>query len=113
DIAQEEGLRLENLLGYNFLKAGMQPAIGEKLYLHTSAASMPKLQTASNESSATRQVMEHEIVQPMYIVHTVQPKETAYGIAKKYLIGLEELMKWNALASETLKTGQQLRIPKK
>lgn len=43
DIAQTEGIRLQSLLEYNFLRDGMQPQVGEKLYLHTKAPSMPKL----------------------------------------------------------------------
>ena len=113
DIAQEEGLRLENLLGYNFLKSGQQPAVGEKLYLASTAPAMPKLRMAVNESTAVSFAAQTDLTPEEYIVHTVQPRETAYGIAKKYLIGLEELMKWNELNSGSLKTGQQLRIPKK
>ncbi len=113
DIAQEEGIRLENLLAYNHLKKNMQPAPGEKLYLNTTAASMPKLKTESMERTAARESFSPGNSQAEYIVHTVQSKETAYGIAKKYLVELEELMKWNALQSETLRAGQQLRIPKK
>ncbi len=113
DIAQEEGIRLENLLAYNHLKKNMQPAVGEKLYLNTTAASMPRLKTETMQRTAAIESFSSANPQPEYIVHTVQPKETAYGIAKKYLIGLEELMKWNALESEILRAGQQLRIPKK
>lgn len=43
DIAQTEGIRLENLLAYNFLKYNMQPAAGEKMYLKEKAPEMPKL----------------------------------------------------------------------
>ena len=43
DIAQTEGIRLENLLEYNFLKPHMQPAAGEKIYLKEKASAMPKL----------------------------------------------------------------------
>lgn len=43
DIAQEEGIRLESLLDYNFLKANMQPAVGERLFLKEKAPKMPKL----------------------------------------------------------------------
>jgi hypothetical protein len=44
DIAQATAIRLESLLEYNYLKPGMQPAIGEKLYLLGKAPQAPKLQ---------------------------------------------------------------------
>lgn len=43
DISQEEGVRLENILQYNQLQKGMQPAPGEKIYLRSVASSSPKL----------------------------------------------------------------------
>lgn len=43
DIAQKQAIRLESILEYNLLEPGMQPAIGEKLYLRGKAPVMPKL----------------------------------------------------------------------
>ena len=43
DIAQIEGIRLESLLEYNLLKAGMQPAAGERLNLKWKVSQTPKL----------------------------------------------------------------------
>ncbi len=43
DIAQAEGIRLESLLEYNFLKKEMQPAAGEKLNLKWKASQAPRL----------------------------------------------------------------------
>lgn len=43
DIAQEEAMRLENLLAYNMLSNGQQPAIGERLFLQTKATAAPRL----------------------------------------------------------------------
>lgn len=43
DIAQTEAVRLETLLGLNQLKAYMQPATGEQLYLRAKAPAMPRL----------------------------------------------------------------------
>ncbi|MBL7708571.1 MAG: glucosaminidase domain-containing protein [Chitinophagaceae bacterium] len=50
DIAQEEALRLESLLEYNWLSAGQQPAIGERLSLRVKAGAMPKLVLKENYS---------------------------------------------------------------
>lgn len=43
DIAQAEGVRLQDLLEMNQLSPGEQPAAGERLYLRHSAPSRPKL----------------------------------------------------------------------
>jgi len=43
DIAQQEGIRIENLLEYNLLKQNMQPKAGEKLNLKWKAEAMPQL----------------------------------------------------------------------
>ena len=47
DIAQKEGIQLQSLLEYNKLKKGMQPAVGEKIYLKSPSPSSPKLASSS------------------------------------------------------------------
>lgn len=114
-IAQLEGIRLENLLAYNQLKPGMQPATGEKLYLHSVSPSMPKLANQNTPSRTGVDVKEEEkeTVEADFIFHTVQPKETVFAIAKKYLVAIDDVMKWNSLQNADLKPGQQLRIIKR
>jgi LysM repeat protein len=111
DIAQAEGIRLENLMEYNSLKEGMQPQAGEKLYLQSNALVMPKVlgeQVSTVQYAAKQTDKESEAYS--YTLHTVQTKETLYAISKKYNVRVDELMKWNKLESAELKTGQQLRI---
>lgn len=43
DVAQKEGVQLASVLEYNHLERGMNPAIGEKIYLKAPAPVMPKL----------------------------------------------------------------------
>jgi LysM repeat protein len=114
-IAQAEGIRLESLLEYNFLKAGMQPATGALLYLQGKAPAAPKLAAPKRVSTASAfDKMPEELSQDdAYIVHTVQPKETVYAISKKYAVTADDILKWNNLETPYLKTGQQLRINKK
>jgi LysM repeat protein len=113
-IAQAEGIRLENLLENNLLKADMQPAVGEKLYLRSKAPSAPRLaekvkqpvmNTADQKTAGENTALE-------FITHTVQTKETMFGIARKYSVAVDDVMKWNDLQSMALKTGQKLRINK-
>lgn len=42
--------------------------------------------------------------------HIVQPKETLYGVAKKYGVSMEQIREWNNLESDALSTGQKLRV---
>lgn len=43
DICQTEGIRLEDMLEMNQLTPGVQPAVGERIYLQGSAPSRPRL----------------------------------------------------------------------
>ena len=117
DIAQNEGIRMESLLGYNFLKYGMQPKAGEKLYLQNDAPSMPKLVTDDplpmvtySKGPSAPVGISNEI---KTVFHTVQSKETLFAISRKYEVSVDDIIKWNELQSNDLRTGQQLRINKK
>ncbi len=116
DIAQEEGLRLQSLLEYNFLKFGMQPQEGETLHLQRQAPAMPKLftaQNAINKAIPVEEIKPLEASYEVYTLHTVEPKQTMYAISKKYDVAVTDILQWNQLQTTELKTGQQLRINKK
>ena len=119
DIAQAEGIRLESLLNLNMLSEGAQPEVGETLYLKGHAPASPRLSSARNPIAYTVATAlglskrNAENNGENYILHTVQAKETAYGISKKYEVSVDDLLEWNGMQSTTLKTGQQLRIFKK
>jgi LysM repeat protein len=117
EIAQVEGIRIENLLSYNFLNGNMQPQAGERLYLHEKAPAMPKLMTAaaivtvvSKSNDLAKASDEDRNSAAGFIIHKVQTKETMYSIAKRYGVAPQDIIKWNELASMDLKIGQQLRI---
>lgn len=133
DIAQTEAIRLESLLGYNMLNIEMQPAIGESLYLRTKAPSKPRLALKENyslkerpdpvamdnnpgKSSGSQFISEkynhNETTKAELVNYTVQPKETAWAIAQKYKVNIEDLIKWNQLQGTDLRAGQQLKIYK-
>ena len=121
DIAQAEGIRLESLLQYNFLTPNSQIAVGEKLYLAGEAPAKPKLvndrpvdvtasyKTADAMKTTTMPAGSKEV---SAITHTVQPKETLYSISKKYDVEMDDVRKWNAMETNELKIGQQIRINK-
>jgi len=107
DVAQAEGIRLESLLQLNHLSNGMQPAIGEKLYLKEDAPTRPLLAEAKKAELPKAAPQE-----PSYTMHVVQTKETLFAISKKYGVPIEKLKQWNNLVSYDLKTGQELIIYK-
>lgn len=109
-ICQAEGIRMESLLEYNHLAAGMQPAVGEKIYLKEKAPARPSLVTDSKPAliAAVKNVAKED----MYTTHIVQTKETLFAISKKYGVAIEKLMQWNNLQGYDLKTGQELIIYK-
>jgi len=115
DIAQAEGIRMESLLEFNFLTPNVQPQVGEKLYLKSSAPNMPRL-TNEKPSAVTASFKTEEPVresgESVGITHTVQPKETLFSIAKKYDVAVDDVKKWNAMNTNDLKIGQQIRINK-
>lgn len=119
DIAQAEGIRLESLLEFNYLTPNVQPEVGEKLYLKASAPNMPKLANEkpgfATVSFKTGEPLAGETEKTNFasaIMHSVQPKETLYSIAKKYEVTVDDVKKWNALETNELKIGQQIRINK-
>lgn len=106
DIAQAEGIRLESLLELNQLRAGMQPAVGEKLNLKSKSSAMPALRMAA----ANQQEARPAALQQTQIVHIVQPQETVYAISKKYGVTIDDILKWNNLQGTDLRKGQELKI---
>jgi LysM repeat protein len=117
DISQKEALRLENLLGYNQVSANMKLAAGEKLYLKSTAPERPKLETeVQHNTITTAAAVEPSSVQnngEELRKHIVQTRETLFGIARKYEVKKEDIVKWNSLSGEELKKGQELIIYKK
>jgi LysM repeat protein len=96
DIAQAEGIRYENILLLNDLQPGMEPALGEKIYLKEKAPARPALLVVKNEQSMTR--------------HVVKYNETIYGISKKYGVTAQQIKQWNRLSGHSLRKGQELII---
>jgi LysM repeat protein len=109
DIAQAEGIRLENLLEYNHLEADALPQEDQKIYLQKNAAKQAfekgekiLLQTEYNANATPLNATKHIVLS----------KETLYSIAKKYAVEVAQLKLWNSLQSDNLKPGQALLIYK-
>jgi LysM repeat protein len=45
-----------------------------------------------------------------YFIHTVQPSETLFSIAKKYGVSVEQIKKWNDISDNNIAVNQKLKI---
>ena len=94
DIAQKNGISLQDLAEYNLLFANDNITTGTKLFLK------PGLKTVETEKPPSNKIK----------IHIVKPKEFLYTIAKKYNVTVQQLMDWNKLHNGVLKTGQELIV---
>jgi LysM repeat protein len=119
DIAQQEAIRLETLLEYNLLQGDMKPAIGEQLFLRTKAPGAPRLAVkenytlyAGNANQNNAPTASNGPTNNASFFYTVQPKETIFAISRRYNVSIDDIVKWNNLQSNDLKTGQRLKLYK-
>jgi LysM repeat protein len=112
DIAQAEGMRLESLLSYNYLRSDVPPAPGRNLYLRKGdnrpQETVVQIATALPESEKVPVAAGND-----YLLHKVEAKQSLYAISKLYEVSVDEIKQWNSLEGNDLKAGQQLRINKK
>ena len=111
DISQKYGVILQYLYSYNSIAPGDYLVEGTKIYLKppplnqlTAANMQPKVTQVQNEQQPSSRAKT--------ITYTVQPKESLYGISKKYGVTVDDIKKWNNLTSDNLQIGQQLIISK-
>jgi LysM repeat protein len=101
DIAQRNGIMLQNLYDYNQITSDGYLSKGTQIFLRPGMISdetnnVPQAQTASIKIS----------------MHEVLPKENLYSISKKYGVTVDQLKSWNNLTSDGLQVGQQLIVSK-
>lgn len=100
DVAQKNGIRLQNLYEYNNLKGD------EKIF----AGSRLNLKAAIKEEPV---IVKNLAAKPAIVkTYSVQPKEGLYAISKKYGVTIAQLKEWNNLPDDNLKVGQQLIVSK-
>ncbi len=98
DVAQKNGIRLQNLCEYNSLTSNDSLYAGTKLNLKS---------TNDNNEVVNKNVSANEVK-----THSVEPKEGLYSISKRYRVTINQIREWNNLQSDKLKVGQQLIISK-
>ncbi len=117
DIAQEEAIRLDNLLAYNQLRGTETPVAGQKLYLQKDAAEREAANVENNiartEIAKVQEVAPvFNVPAPALVKHVVQNKETLFGIARKYGVEVDQVRSWNRLPNDAIRGGQELLIYK-
>jgi LysM repeat protein len=99
EVAQLNGIRLQNLYEFNNLTEGEKIFTGRTLKLRPGLNDQP---ITIKENPLIRHVKKYE----------VQPKEGLYAISKKHGVTIEQLKEWNNLADDNLRVGQQLIVSK-
>lgn len=102
DVAQKNGIVLQNLYDYNNISSSDNIYPGTKILLRSSS----KEQIANNPNGYAHTKTES----PAF--HEVQPKENLYVISKKYGVSVDDLKQWNNLKDNHLKIGQRLIVSK-
>ena len=98
DVAQKQGIQLQNLLAYNSLNEDTELQQGTQLNLqHNKAVAAINLTVKGITETTTK-------------THQVQPKEGLYTISKKYNVTVTQLKEWNHLTGNNLSIGQQLIV---
>lgn len=108
DIAQKNGIQLKYLLTYNQLTENVVLPSGKKLYLSPTA----ETQQAGVIKKEVAAIVTNITTDNENKMHSVQPKEGLYSIAKKYQITVKQLREWNNLTTDNLKIGQHLIVSK-
>jgi LysM repeat protein len=104
EVAQKNGIQLKYFLAYNNLSENAIIPAGTKLFLNPTAA-IQQATSAVQPTATSTAIAANKI-------HSVQPKEGLYTIAKSYKVSVQQLREWNKLTTDELKIGQQLIVSK-
>ena len=107
DVAQKNGVLLQNLCDFNKISAVDIIYPGTKILLRSGSVNeeLTFANTGRQPNKNNTPIFEAK-------THEVQPKESLYGISKKYDISVGQLKEWNNLTDDSLKIGQLLIISK-
>ena len=108
DVAQKNGIVLQNLYDYNKISDADNIYAGTKILLRPVPGI--RYQVSGNRPAEIISQPETSYLKPT--IHEVQPKESLYAISKKYGVTIAQLKEWNNLKDNNLKIGQQLTISK-
>jgi LysM repeat protein len=112
DIAQKNGIILQNLCEYNNFSADAKLEAGNKIFLKPQAiaSAIKSADVPQTKNNSLFNFKNSKSTVPA--THEVQPKEGLYSISKKYGVSIQQIKEWNNLQNDNLQIGQQLIISK-
>lgn len=98
DVAQANGIQLQQMLDYNKLWGNEDLKPGTKIFLKPGLYQVPAKTNTTEVAVVKKQT------------HIVQAKEGLYAISKKYNVTVQQLKEWNKLETDALSIGQELIV---
>lgn len=114
EISQLYGVKMKNLLKYNNLQEGYEPASGEKVALRDVHHHSVKIRTL-DDSHTTQEASlgnTNHSQRKKYISHTVEKGETLWQLSKKYDVSVDKLKQINGIGDSNLKVGSTIKVEK-
>ncbi|ARV11145.1 hypothetical protein BTO09_01770 [Gilvibacter sp. SZ-19] len=108
-IAQKYGVTVDDIKKYNKQLYSEQLRKGDKIMIPVLTRTV--VVTTDNNTGNTGTEPDTTVVKDTTKTHTVLPKETKYGIARKYGISISELEAMNPDMGDTLQMGVVLKVP--
>ncbi|MDC7998826.1 LysM peptidoglycan-binding domain-containing protein [Gilvibacter sediminis] len=111
-IAQKYGVTVDDIKKYNKRLYSEQLRKGDKIMIPVLERTVVVTTDANTGNTGnTGNLPDNTTVKDTTKVHTVLPKETKYGIARKYGISIAELEALNPQIGDTLQMGAVLKVP--
>ena len=118
-IARKYGVTIADLKSWNYIgKKGLRP--GKKIIVYVREQQPVKLEVkadskneqnlASNKEEDNKLVATNTSTKSEYFIHTVKKGESLFSIAKKHGVNVEDVKALNNLKSNSLNSGQVLKI---
>lgn len=108
-IAQKYGVTVEDIKKYNKQLYSEQLRKGDRIMIPVLTRTV--VVTTDNNTGNTGTELDTTVLKDTTKTHTVLPKETKYGIARKYGISISELEAMNPNMGDTLQMGVVLKVP--
>lgn len=116
-LAEKYKTTVGDIMRLNGMHADTRLSLGQKLKIPASGQTVER----NGESKSKSQPQIPKDAQPSApppvhtnvsgaLTHTVLPKETMYGISKKYGVTIDQIKQWNSMADNNLEIGQVIAV---
>jgi LysM repeat protein len=126
-ISQQYGIKLKHLYKKNHLERGLEPEVGEKLYMQHKRDKEDTVSIQDEASAAKNEIIRNNFINPytsdfekappiQKVVmdnpefYVVKAGDNIYRISETFHVLEEDLLRWNQLTSMTLQVGQKLYL---